>query len=141
MEELKEDNKKARKYMETMDEKISKKIEEQMTEFRRERSEANEKWNRTNQKLDNVHKSMNADHRRLIEKIQGDRKQSIETIKEIPNNKNMEQLNQKIEDNGEEIENKEETSALLSEKKHNRNKENIKHIEVNICLLYTSRCV
>ena len=45
-------------------------------------------------------------------------------LKEIPNDKNEEQLNK-------EIENKEDTSAVLTENKHNRNKENSKHIEIN----------
>ena len=42
----------------------------------------------------------------------------------------MEQVNQKIEDSRKEIENKEDNRALLSENKPNRNKENIKHMEM-----------
>ena len=39
---------------------------------------------------------------------------------------------QEIGDSSKEIEDKEETMALLSENKFNRNKENMKHIEINI---------
>ena len=53
-------------------------------------------------------------------------------IEEIPNDKNLEHLDQKIEGSSKEIENKEDKRALLSENKHNRDKANIKHIEVNI---------
>ena len=38
-------------------------------------------------------------------------------------------VSQIIDDNSKEIENKKVTSTLLSENKHDRNKENIKHLE------------
>ena len=64
---------------------------------------------------------------KIKEEIIDDNKPDIE---ELPNDKNKEQVNQKIEDSRKEIENKEDNRALLSENKHNRNKENIKHMEM-----------
>ena len=55
-------------------------------------------------------------------------REELEILRNRPINYTQIPLSQKIEENSKEIENTEDKSALLSENKINRNKENIKHL-------------
>ena len=56
----------------------------------------------------------------------------IMVIRQETNDQNREQVSPKIEESSKEIENKVEINTLLSEKKCNREKEKMMHIEINI---------
>ena len=66
---------------------------------------------------------------RLNKETENRSEPSIEAI--IENDETMEELSLQSEDNAKQTENKEDSKALLSENKHNRDKENIQHIEIN----------
>ena len=76
-------------------------------------------------------KQMDEGFRKLKETMDSGFKKLSETL--YSGSKSVkEPVNQKIEDSSKGIENKEGKSVLLSEKKHNRNKGNMNHVEVNI---------
>ena len=67
--------------------------------------------------------------RQMVEEIKNEGKLAIE---EVPNIETMEQLNLQTETNGKQTKYEQYVSTLLSENKHNRNKENIQHKEATI---------
>ena len=98
--------------------------------FERTNETIDRAFERTNETIDRAFERTNEHFENKIEGLR-EQKKNMEAMIEN-NKKHRETLNKNMEQLSQEIENKEDKSALLSESKHNTNKENIQHIEGNI---------